>query len=326
MAPGGWPGLVAMRSYGPGSPLVFSHIPKTAGTSLGAALDRVLKPAVAVHGGIDTALFGAYDDIDGISPGLRAGIYLSPEELPADASLVTAHVAPGTTTVRYPGADHITVLRTPQVRLLSQWLHCRSLSEFTLRHWGRSGDAFRAGRRPLRDYLNQAAVAPSVDNTITRFLAWPHPALARTEFIAEADDDALVASAVERLDGFAHVNLVENPAFITELSTWLGADLPDAQLNERTSVPPRWRPDLGAELTPQSRELLDHRCRLDVRVWNHVAGQVLPDSDAAAVLEAAFEKSVRRYAEILRRPYDASLLRKAVEGLYDAKSRLTGLR
>ena len=315
-----------MRSYGPGNPLVFSHIPKTAGTSLGAALEQVLKPEVAVHGGIDTALFGGYDDLDGVSPAFRAGIYLTPEELPADASLVTAHVAPGTTTVRYPGADHITVLRTPQVRLLSQWLHSRSLSDFTLRHWGPGGDAFRAGRAPLRDYLNHPKVAPSVDNTITRFLAWPHPALARTEFIAERDDDALVDAALDRLAAFAHVNLVENPAFLAELSAWLGADLPDTQLNERTSVPPRWRPDLSAELTPQTRELLDHRCRLDVRVWNHVAGQVLPDADAPAVLEAAFEKSVRRYADMLSRPYDASLLRKVVEGVYDAKSRLTGSR
>ena len=311
-----------MRSYGPGNPLVFSHIPKTAGTSLGAALDQVLQPAVAVHGGIDTALFGGYDDLDDISPAFRAGIYLSPEELPADASLVTAHVAPGTTIVRYPAADHITVLRTPQVRLLSQWLHCRSLSEFTLRHWGRSGDAFRAGRRPLRDYLQQAEVAPTVDNTITRFLAWPHPALSRTEFIDPRDDETLVAAAIERVDGFAHVNLVENPAFLTELSAWLGAELPDTQLNERTSVLPRWRPDLTAELTAESRELLDHRCRLDVRVWKHVARQVLPDADATAVLEAAFEKSVRRYAEMLRKPYDAGPLRRVVEGMYDARSRL----
>jgi hypothetical protein len=288
-----------MRAYGPGNPLVFSHIPKTAGTSLGAALDQVLQPAVAVHGGIDTALFGGYDDLESISPAMRAGIYLSPEDLPADASLVTAHVAPGTTTVRYPGADHITVLRTPQVRMLSQWLHSRSLSEFTLRHWGPSGDAFRAGRQPVRGYLNHAKVAPSVDNTITRFLTWPHPALARTEFIAEADDDALVEAAITRLESFAHVNLVENPAFMSEISAWLDAE---------------------------TRELLDHRCRLDVRVWNHVAARVLPDADPAAVLGAALERAVKRYDELLHRPYDASLLRRVVEGAYELKAKVSRTR
>lgn len=315
-----------MRTYAPGNPLVFSHVPKTAGTSLSAALDQVLQPSVAVRGGIDTALFGGYDDIDGVAPALRAGIYFSPEELPADAELVTAHVAPATTSERYPGADHITVLRNPQVRLLSQWLHSRSLSEFTLRHWGPSADAFRSGRQPLRGYLVDPLVAPSVDNTITRFLAWPHPALARTEFIAEADDDALVEAAVARLDGFAHVNLVENPAFMADLSAWLGAELPDTQLNERTSVLPRMRPDLATELDSDTRALLDHRCRLDTRVWTRVAARVLPDADPATVLEQSFDRAVERYAEMLRRPYDAGPVRRVVEGLWDVKARLSGRR
>ena len=315
-----------MRTYGPGNPLVFSHIPKTAGTSLGAALDQVLKPKVAVHGGIDTALFGGYDDLEGISPIFRAGIYLSPEDLPADAELVTAHVAPGTTTVRYPGADHISVLRVPQVRFLSQWLHSRSLTEFTLRRWGPSGDAFRAGRLPVRGYLEHAKVAPSVDNTFTRFLAWPHPALSRTEFIAESDDDALVEAAIARLDSFAHVNLVENPSFMADISGWLGAELPTVQLNERTFVLPSMRADLRAELDPGTRELLDHRRRLDVRLWNHVAERVLPDTDHDVVLEKAFEKAVKRYNEVLQAPYDPGLLRSVVYGAYELKAKVTRSR
>lgn len=313
-----------MRSYSPGHPLVFSHIPKSAGTSLGAALEQVLQPRVAVHGGIDTALFGGYDDLDGISPIFRAGIYLGPEDMPADAELVTAHVAPGTTTVRYPGADHISVLRVPQVRFLSQWLHSRSLSDFTLRRWGPSGDAFRAGRLPIRDYLQHAKVAPSVDNTITRFLAWPHPALSRMEFISEADDESLYDAARARLDSFAHVNLVENPAFLKDISAWLGAELPNVQLNERTSVLPKYRTDLPSELDPETRALLDHRHRIDVRLWKHVAARVLPDSHPDVVLEKAFDKAVKRYNEVLQAPYDASLLRRSVYAAWDLKTKVTG--
>ena len=315
-----------MRSYGPGNPLVFSHVPKTAGTSLGAALEEVLKPTVAVRGGIDTALFGGYDDIDSIAPIFRASTYLTPEDLPADAELITAHIAPGTTTVRYPGADHISVLRVPQVRFLSQWLHSRALTEWTLRRWGTIADGFRAGRLPVRGYLEHTKVAPMVDNTITRFLAWPHPALSRTEFIAESDDKALVDAAIARLDSFAHVNLVENPSFMAEISAWLGTDLPTVQLNERTFVLPSMRADLRTELDPGTRELLDHRCRLDVQLWNHVAERVLPDSDPDVVLEKAFEKAVKRYNEVLQAPYDASPLRKVVYGAYEIKARVTGKR
>lgn len=311
-----------MRSYGPGNPLVFSHIPKSAGTSLGAALEQVLQPTVSVSGGIDTALFGGYDDLENISPIFRAGIYLAPEDLPADAELVTAHVAPGTTTARFPGADHISVLRVPQVRFLSQWLHSRSLSDFTLRRWGPSGDAFRAGRLPIRDYLRHAKVAPSVDNTITRFLAWPHPALSRTEFIRESDDDALYGVAVERLDSFAHVNLVENPRFLADISAWLGADLPQVQLNERTSVLPKYRTDLATELDPETRALLDHRHRIDARLWKHVAERVLPDTDPDVVLAKSFDKAVKRYNDVLHAPYDASLLRRAVYAAWDLKTKV----
>jgi hypothetical protein len=315
-----------VRSYTPGNPLVFSHIPKSAGTSLGAALDQVLQPKVAVHGGIDTALFGGYDDIEGISPIFRAGIYLTPEDLPADAELVTAHVAPGTTTARYPDADHLSVLRVPQVRFLSQWLHSRSLSDFTLRRWGPSGDAFRAGRLPIRQYLEHAKVAPSVDNTITRFLAWPHPALSRMEFIRESDDEALYDAALARLESFAHVNLVENPRFMTDIADWLGTELPNVQLNERTSVLPKYRTDLADELDPKTRELLDHRHRIDVRLWKHVAARVLPTTDPDVVLEKAFDKAVKRYNEVLAAPYDASLLRRAVYAAWDLKSKVTGSR
>ncbi|WP_110208499.1 hypothetical protein [Nocardioides daejeonensis] len=312
-----------MPTYGPGTPLVFSHIPKTAGTSLGAALEQVLQPRVVVRG-IDSALFGGYDDINAVAPLLRPGIYLSPEEIPADAALVAGHVAPATTQARFPGADHVTVLRTPQVRLLSQWLHSRSLSEFSLRHWGLAADAFRAGRKPLREYLDNDMIAPTVDNAITRFLAWPHSAHQPREFIDEAHDDELVAAALERLDGFAHVNLVENPDFLADLSAWLGVELPDTQLNERTSVPPQWRPDLAAELDPATRELLDHRCRLDVRVWKAIAERVLPDRDPDQVLTEAFDQAVERYTVMLQRPYDAGTARRLVERAWDAKLAVTG--
>jgi hypothetical protein len=310
-----------MRTYGPGNPLVFSHIPKTAGTSLRVALEQALQPSVFVQG-VDTSLLAGYDDLAAISPAERAAMYLSPDELPADATLVAGHIGPATTMARYPGADHITVLRAPQVRMLSQWLHGRALTEFNLRHWGPNAEAFRIAWRPLHEYLEHAMLAPNIDNTITRFLAWPHPALARTSFIAESDDDALLAAALERLDTFGYVNLVENPAFQEQLGAWLGRELPATRANERTAVPKRKRPDMTVELDDRTRELLNHRTRIDTRLWTAVAARVLPDADPTQVLAAALQKTVDRYQEMLAQPAEPLTLRTAVGRAYEVAVKL----
>ena len=310
-----------MRQYGPGNPLVFSHIPKTAGTSLRVALEQALQPAVFVQG-VDTSLLAGYDDLDAISPAERAALYLSPDELPADATLVAGHIGPATTMTRYPGADHITVLRAPQVRILSQWLHGRALTEFNLRHWGPNAEAFRIAWRPLREFLDHALLAPNIDNTITRFLAWPHPALSRTEFIDESDDEALLAAALERLDTFGYVNVVENPAFQDELGVWLGRELPPTRANERTAVPKRKRPDMTVELDEPTRALLAYRTRIDTRVWKSVAARVLPDADPDVVLDAALQKTIARYQEMLRQPAEPLTLRTAVGRVYEVAVKL----
>ena len=303
-----------MREYGPGHPLVFSHIPKTAGTSLRAALDQSLRPEVFVQG-LDTSLFGGYDDIDTISPVMRASVYRSPEEIPANATLVAGHIAPWTTMERFPGADHITILRAPQVRLLSQWLHGRAVTELQIRHWGNASEAFRIGWLPLAECIEHPMVAPNIDNTITRFLAWPHPLLSKTAHIEERHDDELVGAALARLDQMGHVGLVENPRFMADLSQWLGRDLPDVRLNERTFVPRRMRPDLHAEVAG-ARPRLDHFVRLDLRVWEHVAGRTLPGADLEETLERSIERSVARYAEMLQQPDQTPPLRRAIERAY----------
>lgn len=305
-----------MRQYGPGKPLVFNHIPKTAGSTITAALEQILQPALFVRG-LDLALVGGYNDLDSVRDSANTPFFFKPEDMPADATMVAGHIAPGTTMPRYPEGEHITLLRAPHTRLISQWLHGRSVSEFSLRHWGPSAEAFRVARLPLADYLQHAMLAPNVDNTITRFLAWPHPKLEPTAFIAEADDDELFAAAVARLDAMAHVDVVENPGFIAALGAWLGHELPQSRLNERTSVPPRMRPDLAAELQGGTREALEHRLRIDNRVWAHVARRVMPDTDVEQVREAALQKTIKRYAAMLTEPAGPLTLRRVVERTYE---------
>lgn len=309
-----------MREYGPGNPLVFSHIPKTAGTSLTAALVEALKPAVFAQG-MDQSLAGGYDRFDEFDATAREMMYLSPEELPADATLVAGHIGPATTLARFPDADHITFLRNPEVRVISQWMHGRALTEFDIRHWGPGAEAFRVGWRPLHEYLEHKLIATNTDNTIARFLAWPHPAMPGNDYIAESDDDTVFEAARARLDAMAHVDLVENTGFVADFATWLGRPLSDTRLNERAYIPKKMRPDFKAELDGPTRELMAHRTRIDRRLWQHVADRVLPGQDHQALLDASLAKAVDRYVESFGNPAPSRPVRNAVAFVYNLAKR-----
>ncbi|MFL6062317.1 MAG: hypothetical protein ACJ72E_13880 [Marmoricola sp.] len=310
-----------MREYGPGNPLVFSHIPKTAGTSLTAALHDALEPGVFVQG-MDQSLAGDYEEFDQFSTVARDMMYLSPEEIPADATLVAGHIGPATTMARFPGADHITILRNPRSRLISQWMHSRSLTEFDIRHWGPGAEAFRVGWLPLHDYLQHRLVATNTDNTIARFLAWPHPLMPGSDFIDPAHDDDITEAAIARLDAMAHVDVVENPDFVAALGTWLGSPLSETRLNERAFVPKRMRPDFAAELDDRTTELMASRTRIDERLWHHVAARVLPGADLDAVLATSFERALDRYLESFKNPAPKGRpVRRAVAFAYNTIKR-----
>lgn len=309
-----------MREYGPGNPLVFSHIPKTAGTSLTAALVDALRPTVSAHG-MDQSLAGGYDRFDDFRAKSRDMMYLSPEELPADATLVAGHIGPATTLGRFPDADHVTFLRDPRVRVISQWMHCRALTEFDIRHWGPGAEAFRAGWQPLHAYLEHRLVATNTDNTIARFLAWPHGAMPGNDFIAESDDDAVFAAALARLDRMAYVDLVENSAFLDDFAVWLGRPLSGTRLNERAYIPKKMRLDFDVELSSRTRELLAHRTRIDLRLWQHVADRVLPGQNHAEVLDASLSLAVSRYVESYRNRPRSRPVRTAVAFGYNRLKR-----
>ncbi len=285
-----------MHARRPDQPLVFSHIPKTAGTSLTAALHQALRPEVFFQG-MDQCLVGGYDDFAAFDQTAREMMILSPEEIPADAALIAGHIGPATTMARFPDADHITFLRNPAARILSQWMHCRSLTEFDIRHWGPGAEAFRVAWLPLKEYLTHPLVATNTDNTIARFLAWPNPLLPSNDFLLPTSDAAVADAAIARIEAMAHVDLVENPRFITDLGSWLGTETPQTRLNERAYVPKRMRPDFATELDSETRELLAERTRIDVQIWKHVAARVLPDADHEAVLAETFNRAIARYQE-----------------------------
>lgn len=308
-----------MRRYGPGEPLVFNHIPKTAGTALIAALAEAMAPTSFVEG-LDGAL-RTPELLAGKDTWYATALFDSPESLPAGADLIAGHISPATTRAAFPDADHMTVLRNPQVRILSHWLEMRSIPAVALRHWGGEADAIRLAWSSLRTFLSHPINATVTDNTITRFLAWPHPGLSNSEFIDPAYDEELVQHAVACLAQFDFSDVIENRDFLDRLSTWLEHPVRVSAVRVRESLPRRRRPDLDAELDDATRELLDLRSRLDVQVWKALAAQRLPDQDPDVVLAESLDTALQRYADLAAAPDNRPLVRRVVEDGYELVTR-----
>lgn len=307
-----------MNAPDPSRVVVFNHIPKSAGTSVRECLRAGLQPESSIYY-LDQSLVGGYDNFDEIDPQARARFVFDPSELP-DAEFVSGHISPYTTMQRYPGARHVSVLRNPACRVISQWVHGRSLTDLDLRHWG-PAYGFRVARFGLARYLEHAMIAPNIDNCITRFFTWPHPAIKPDAFIGVEHDEELFERAVATIDAMLHVNVIENKAFMDELGEALGVTLTEERLNDRSSFPPVVPTDLGSELDASTRALLDHRTRLDRRIWEHVASRAMPGADLHGILEAGLEDSVRRYSALPAAPARGGAVRRTAEWVYRTKAR-----
>lgn len=170
--------------------IVFTHIPKAAGSALNVSLHRTLQPIRPLYG-FDHAIFGSFRDFDGISENQRQHIYARPEDLPGNADFVGGHFAYSTTRQAFPSARHLTVLREPVARVLSQWVYWRAQDEVSLAGWGSWSARVRSAHRPLGAFLNDPMAACQTDNLALRMLLWPHPLVPGNGFI-KPDDDAVL--------------------------------------------------------------------------------------------------------------------------------------
>jgi hypothetical protein len=306
----------------PGRPLVFNHVPKAAGTALREALvDAIAPESIAL--GFDGSVFGSFTDMGKVSRRLRRLVYADPTDIPLDAQFVSGHVSPSTTMARFPDAPHLTVLREPRARVVSFWLYTRSRPAGRRRMWGPLGDTFLLAKGSLADFLAADVVAPGTDNFMTRFLLWPHPRIPADGFIDPADDELLVAEALEKLGRFGHVGLVEDPALTAGIGTFLGVDVTMPVRNQGVFLADGDRELVEPEVE-KAADALERCTRLDRALWSHVVTQRMPDADPQELAEATFRRSVRRYRDappisMTARP---SFFRRAVRKLL----RVTGLR
>jgi len=283
--------------FKPSRPLVHMHIPKTAGTTLTAALIETLRPRTT-FGGFDRVLFGDYEDFASIDKEIRRWLYISADALPA-VDFVSAHMAYSTLRRAFADAQFITVLREPHTRLLSQWLYWRGTSDEILANWGRWADRVRHARRPLASFLRERSVACHVDNLGVRMLLWPNPLIPVDDFIDPRHDHSLLAEARDRLAGFAFVEVLENAELSELLQTWLGQPCVLDRRNATPRIPEQLRSSLVDELTHEALDLVTMRSRLDLELWKEVARHSLSGHDLDQVRERTLLQSVARYATLM---------------------------
>jgi hypothetical protein len=281
-------------TYEPGRPLVFNHVPKAAGTALREALVAAVRPE-RVALGFDGSVFGSFDGAAGASRRLQRLVYNDPTDIPIDAEFVTGHIAPSTTRARFPDAPHLTVLREPRARLVSFWLYTRSRPTNRRRMWGALGDTFLLAKGPLDEFLAADVMAPGSDNFITRFLLWPHPLIPADGFIDPKHDETLLAEAMDSLNQFGHVGVVEDRALASGVGDFLGTELTMPVRNEGVALTESDRELVGDEVARASTVL--ERCtRLDAALWSAVVAQRMPDQDPQAFADKTLHASVERYA------------------------------
>jgi hypothetical protein len=300
------------------TPLVFTHIPRTAGTSLREAVSSSLGLEVDVDG-FGGAMLGTFTDLNSVHPSIRSRIVTDPSDLPADARFVSGHISPSTTLARFPDADHFTVLREPRARLISNWLFARAHSDFNLRRWGGLAAWMRAARTGLVDYIDNPLVAAHVDNGIARLLLWPHDLIPNDDFIDPRHDDRLFEDAVAVLATIDQVGVVENPDWVAELGTWLGRPLSLQKLNGAKRLQQPDLPDLDAEVSGTGADVLRTRTRIDARLWDHVAARTFADTEE--VRERAFNNALERYSVQLPDAGRLSYPRRIVERSYSIARR-----
>jgi hypothetical protein len=279
-------------------PLAFMHVPKTAGTSLAAALIDTLRPRAPI-GGFDRVLFGDYEDFPSLHEEIRRVVYLSPDAMPAEADLVAGHIAYSSLRQRYPDAQLITVLREPFSRVLSHWLYWRGLSDETLAPWGSWADRVRQSHLSLAEFLSSRLLACHLDNLVVRMLLWPHRLIPIDDFIDPEHDRRLLAEAHGRLGGFSFVDVVENPELPGQLQRWLARPLASDRRNETGRVPEPLSRPLVAELTLEALDLLALRSRLDLELWRAVARRCLRGRDPDHLREQTLVRNAAHYAMLM---------------------------
>ncbi len=288
----------AMRHQTDDRVIGFMHVPKTAGTAVATSLRRALRPKQEVFGW-DRSSFGAFRDFATLEAGLRAKVFLSPEDLPAAADLVRGHIALSTIRARYEAVECMTILREPMSRTLSQWLFMRSHEDHGLAPWGAYAAYHKQARQSLTGFLRTPEIANHTDNVAARMLLWPSPLIPEDGFILQEDYRSVLEEALQCVASLSFVDVVENSSLFSNLGRWLHSTVERSTVNETGAIPHEFRSPLARELTAEAYDLMEARTCVDKALWAYCVKQRMPGIDPDRLQTLALLNNVARFAPLM---------------------------
>jgi hypothetical protein len=260
-------------------PRCFLHVPKSAGSSFHELLLRAYPEQGAVSPRrCDTTGFANFSDFS-VDEGELAEL--------AEFEVVSGHFAvPHLLQITTP--DRIaTIFREPRTRLISLYAYYR-LSPWLLEAW-HPYDIMLHGRRPLDEFLADESLAVETDNQGCRLLLHGDSRIPRDGFIRGDDVTALAASAVEKLDSFGLVGILEagRPTW-DAFGRFFELDAHPVRVNVTGERPTGVMelPPLD-EVTARTIELLEERNAVDSLIYDRILEKQGWSADATRRLRDA---------------------------------------
>ena len=247
-------------------PLVFLHIPKSAGTSLTHALLDSVHPRKPVVSVFDDVLFGTFSDFSGFSAAERERIYLPDRPLPPDADFVAGHLSFLRLAESYPRGQYITVLREPISRVISHWRYWRSHTDEQMLAIGAWADRVRIARGSLEYFLGHPDIIQTTDNLYVRMLLHPHPNIPKDAPIEARHHHRLVKEAMRKLNSFSLVGILEQALFERQLSEFLDKEFLCPRNNVTTQSSPSGV-QFDEYIGKNAFNLLERRTCMDRMLW-----------------------------------------------------------
>ncbi|HEX4114932.1 MAG TPA: hypothetical protein VHY18_03565 [Solirubrobacteraceae bacterium] len=246
------------------------HIPKSAGTSIHAAIEAALPDGSLAPQRMDTSLFCDFDDFGLLREPVRNLIAVNDHEVRSMEryTAISGHFSLTTLLQVSTPSEIGTVLREPQARTLSLYFYWRTATIFD------SVLPYKAHEyavAPLARFMNEPCVAPVIDNQICRMLLHGDPRIPHDGFIAKRDIDALAYDAIAALDtlGFVGVLECEDDAWrgLTQLFS-VHLERREINVTHRLGDPVPRNPEDGL-LTPDALRLVAQRNAADRIVYEH---------------------------------------------------------